>query len=302
MKISTRFSIVNAINLLVMAFLLTSVMLYSFDRIYEKIIADYRVRMIEEKKQALIDMAEIAVTSIAQIHKDSDGMGREEAQKRAMDVIKSMRYDEGVGYFWINDTSRPVPKMIMHPVETSLNERVMDMPEFYTAMGEGKNLFVAALEVTAENGEGFIDYLWSKPTPQGIINDVPKLSYVKLFEPWRWIIGTGVYIDDIDADVVDFAKETEGEMILVLIIVLVVAAIVIALSFIVYSLFTRKSLMSINFVNKALENISSQTQKANLRQSIQSKFNDEIGQTINFFNKFIRRCVKKIEMSQVSFK
>jgi two-component system NtrC family sensor kinase len=115
--------------------------------------------------------------------------------------INKLRFSDGVGYFWINDTGQPIPKMIMHPTIPDLDGTLLDKEEFYCALGKGENLFKAFVDVCSRNGEGFVDYFWPKPTPDGLSKLTPKLSFVKSFEPWGWIVGTGVYIDDIDKNV-----------------------------------------------------------------------------------------------------
>ncbi|MGA1847288.1 methyl-accepting chemotaxis protein [Deferribacter abyssi] len=116
------------------------------------------------------------------------------AKERAKKLIKTLRYDEGVGYIWINNDELPFPKMIMHPIVPSLDGKILNNPKYNVALGKGENLFVAMVKVCREKGEGFVDYLWPKP---GNTDPQPKLSYVKLFKPWGWILGTGVYIDDV---------------------------------------------------------------------------------------------------------
>ncbi len=113
-------------------------------------------------------------------------------------TIKSMRYADGTGYFWINDNAVPYPRMVMHPTVPALDGEVLDDPKYNNAQGVDKNLFQAFVEVTSEEGDGFVDYLWPKPTQHGLTERVPKISYVKLHEPTGWIIGSGTYIDNID--------------------------------------------------------------------------------------------------------
>ena len=126
--------------------------------------------------------------------------------------VRAMRYANGTGYFWINDTARPFPKMVMHPTIPALDGTVLDDPKYNSALGQNKNLFTAFVDAVNESGSGFVDYLWPKPTPGGLTEKQPKLSYVRLYEPLGWVIGTGVYVDGIDREVEE--KETElGEQV-----------------------------------------------------------------------------------------
>jgi methyl-accepting chemotaxis protein len=124
---------------------------------------------------------------------------KEEAQQQAIAAIKKLRYGES-GYFWINDTTRPYPKMVMHPTVPALDGKVLDDPKFNCALGKKENLFVAFNDVTAKDGEGFVDYLWPKPTKEGLTKEQPKISFVKLYPDWDWIIGNGLYVDDVNEE------------------------------------------------------------------------------------------------------
>jgi methyl-accepting chemotaxis protein len=126
------------------------------------------------------------------------------ARIEAINEIKKIKYDDGVGYVWINDTGRPIPRMIMHPTLPELDGKILNDKKFYCAYGDKKeNLFVAFVDVCLERGEGFVDYLWPKPTNDGLTEDQPKLSYVRLISNWNWVIGTGVYVDDAIKDAKD---------------------------------------------------------------------------------------------------
>ena len=123
------------------------------------------------------------------------------AKIEAINEIKNTRYDDNVGYVWINDTGRPIPRMIMHPTLPELDGKILDDKKFYCAYGDKKeNLFVAFVDVCLDKGDGFVDYLWPKPTENGLTEEQPKLSYVRLIRDWNWIIGTGIYVDDAIAD------------------------------------------------------------------------------------------------------
>ena len=135
-------------------------------------------------------------------------------ENKIIQVVKQMRYDNGTGYFWINDDTLPFPTMIMHPTVPDLDGQVLDDPQFDNALGVDKNLFQAFAEVTAASpsDDGFVDYLWPKPTPEGLTPRVPKMSYVRLHEPTGWIIGSGAYIDNIDAIVAEQEAQIEGQI------------------------------------------------------------------------------------------
>ena len=124
-----------------------------------------------------------------------------ESAQKSKNEIRNMRYDQNAGYFWINDMGRPYPTMVMHPLSPELDGKPLDNPTFNCALGKNENLFVACVNVCVADGEGFVDYRWPKPSAQGLTKPEPKLSYVRLYEPLGWIVGTGVYLDGIDANI-----------------------------------------------------------------------------------------------------
>ena len=156
----------------------------------------------ERRKAELRNIVDLAFDDIQAFCQGSEEgrLSVEEAQRQALDTIRRMRYDDEVGYLWVNDTGRPIPRMLMHPTLPELDGSILDDPSFECAMGQRKNLFVAAVEVCEEGGSGYVDYQWPKPIPGGLTEERPKISYVRLFEPWGWIVGTGVYVDDIEAE------------------------------------------------------------------------------------------------------
>ncbi len=157
---------------------------------------------LERRKSELKNIASLAIIQIETFYqKARKGVLTEaEARRQAIENIKRLRYDNGVGYLWINDVGRPFPRMIMHPTIPTLNGTVLDNPRFNCAFGKEKNLFQAFVDLCLKDSEGYVDYLWPKPTTTGLTERQPKISYVQLFEPWGWIIGTGVYIDDIEKE------------------------------------------------------------------------------------------------------
>ncbi len=109
-------------------------------------------------------------------------------KKDALDQVAKMRLGEDK-YFWINDSG---PKMVMHPVKPTLNGK--DISGIKDS--KGSSLFVEMVKVVKDNnGSGYVRYWWDNPATG---KEAPKLSYVKEFKPWGWIIGMGVYIDNID--------------------------------------------------------------------------------------------------------
>ncbi|WP_308121694.1 cache domain-containing protein, partial [Actinotalea ferrariae] len=135
-------------------------------------------------------------------------MSESEAQDAAVEAVRALRYS-GEEYFWINDMG---PTMVMHPMKPELDGT--DLTE--NADPDGKHLFVEMVEVVAADGSGFVNYQWPKP---GAEAPQPKISYVIGYEPWDWIIGSGVYVDDVRA----VALAEAGRLVLSGLVVVLVA-------------------------------------------------------------------------------
>ncbi|QDF95525.1 chemotaxis protein [Azoarcus sp. DD4] len=146
--------------------------------------------MMADRKDKTRNLIELAHGILKHYHERelAGQMGREQAQAAAMDVIRGLRYD-GEEYFWINDLDH---KMLMHPIKPELNGK--DLSQMKDS--GGKLFFVEMVSVVRQRGEGFVDYLWPRP---GSDKAVPKLSYVKGFTPWGWMLASGIYIEDVEA-------------------------------------------------------------------------------------------------------
>ncbi|MBF0308305.1 MAG: cache domain-containing protein [Magnetococcales bacterium] len=135
------------------------------------------------------DLVESTAGILSHFHKQAvrGEISAEEAKSRALAVIRELRFDKD-NYFWINDMQ---PRMVMHPIKPELDGK--DLGDFKDPAG--KKLFIAFVETVKKQGAGFVPYLWPKP---GAKDPVAKISYVAGFEPWGWIIGAGIYIDDVE--------------------------------------------------------------------------------------------------------
>jgi len=151
----------------------------------------------ENELQAVVNLA---FSSIQAIY-DEEGPSVEDKKEQALKIIKSMRY-AGSNYLWINDMQ---PTMVMHPIKPSRDGQ--NLADF--ADPSGKRLFKEMVKVCQSEGQGFVDYMWPKP---GEKDPVAKLSFVRLFKPWNWVIGTGVYLKTAEKRFMDEAKTQIGNL------------------------------------------------------------------------------------------
>ncbi|MCP5158129.1 MAG: cache domain-containing protein [Gammaproteobacteria bacterium] len=150
---------------------------------------EFKNQMLNAREQELRHLAETALGVMERFHSlaATGTLSEEEAQKTAAAIIKTLRYEKQE-YFWIHSMDL---HMIMHPIKPELDgKQLSDLKD-----PTGKLFFKEMTDVVQQAGSGFVHYMWPKPN---MTEPVPKLSYVKGFAPWGWIIGTGVYIDDIE--------------------------------------------------------------------------------------------------------
>jgi len=148
--------------------------------------------IMAEKKDAVRFLVEEASTVLATYQKQVEAgtLSKEAAQIRAAYDIKQLRYD-GKEYFFISDLNN---RLIAHPLRPENEGK--DMSTFKDA--DGKFMYQDFTRAAAsDKGAGFVSYRQIKP---GEKYPQPKLSFVKQFKPWGWVVGTGIYINSVDDD------------------------------------------------------------------------------------------------------
>lgn len=151
--------------------------------------------LLERKKDLIRELTAEAVSLIAEYEADerTGRSTRKEAQEDAITHIRDIRYGrEGKDYFWITDLT---PRMLMHPYRKDLEGQ--DLSDFRD--DNGLRVFYEFARAVRQENEGYVEYLWQWKDDADRI--VPKLSYVKRFDPWGWIIGTGIYLDDVEKEI-----------------------------------------------------------------------------------------------------
>jgi len=174
--------------------------------------------MMDRKKEMISELTNTAVSLVSDYYDDysSGKLTEEEARSLAAERIGKMRYgDDRKDYFWITDMR---PYMVMHPYRKELNGT--DLSDYTDP--DGIKLFVESVRAVTEKGEGFIDYKWQWKDDTTLI--VPKLSYVKGFSGWNWIIGTGIYLEDVKQEI----KQIESKLLWISFIIILVIAIALA--------------------------------------------------------------------------
>ncbi len=234
-------------------------------------IPSVETKLVSEKQRNVKNAVEVAygvLEEYNELYQNGD-MTLDEAKAAAAEVIKDIRY-EGEEYFWINNLNLV---MIMHPIKKNLNNTsIAD-----TKDPKGKYLFREMVKVAQAQGEGYVNYMWPKP---GFTEPVPKTSFVKAFESWGWLIGSGIYIDDVESDLAAF----RNEIILFMIIIGVVALLL--------GYFTARTIAN---PIKRLEKAAAKVAEGDTSVQVDANSNDEVGVLSASFNKMVNKIKDAID-------
>ncbi|MCW8915569.1 MAG: cache domain-containing protein [Magnetovibrio sp.] len=150
---------------------------------------ELRSEMMQSRQEKTKSIVETSISIIGHFEKKvtNGEMDKVQAQILAQQAISDLRYD-GDNYVWINNLD---VQMVMHPIKPALNGK--DLKDVKDP--NGLKLFVAMVDQVKANGAGYVPYMWPKP---GAEAPQPKISYVAGFDEWNWVVGTGVYVDDVD--------------------------------------------------------------------------------------------------------
>jgi methyl-accepting chemotaxis protein len=253
--IKTKIYIVGLIIIFIFAVTVFAYMIPKFESV-----------SIERKREKIRNVVETGVNIIKSIYSEykAGAITEEEAKELAKKTIKNMKYGrEDKDYIWINDFH---PTMIMHPYVTELNGK--DLTDYKDP--HGKRLFVEMAEICRKDGSGYVDYMWQWKDDETKI--VPKVSYVESFKPWNWILGTGIYLEDVYAEIAKVRYLLIGIFFVVIVIALL------SLSFV-----ASKIVKPIKMLVTSLKTVS----EGDLKVQITAKGKDEIGQMLRSFNEFV---------------
>ena len=190
---------------------------------------------------------------------------RQQAQSQAIASIRSLRYDD-TNYFWINNYQ---PAMVMHPIKPALEGKDLTNNKD----PDGTPLFVEMVSVVKQSGEGYVPYKWPKP---GNDNPVDKIAFVKGFDQWQWIIGSGVYLDTIDS-----AFSQQRTIIIINVVIMIIVLVL-------FSYFIGRSILTpTRLAAQMMKDISQG--EGDLTRTLNENGNDEISQLSRSFNLFVSK-------------
>ncbi|MCK8817634.1 methyl-accepting chemotaxis protein [Natroniella sulfidigena] len=225
-----------------------------------------RQEIYSEKEEQVREITNAVMGTLEYYHElEQEGvLTREEAEDQAQEIIRNATYGyQSQDYFWIQDYE---PRMIMHPFTPELDGT--DISDFEDP--DGIKLFSEMAEVVEREGDGFVEYSWQYYDDDDRIE--PKISYVAGFEPWEWILGTGIYIEDLNERVL-------GVFSRILLVTGAIFVVVIGIIIIVAKNFTKP----IHKIVEAMKKLAT----GDLTSQLELDRNDEFGTLATTFNQTV---------------
>lgn len=211
-----------------------------------------------------------SVIAILQAEYDKSQNGdltEDEAKKEAAEIVRNMRYrDDGSGYFWIDDTDY---NLIMHPILTDQegNNRY-DLTD-----QNGVKIIQEIMKVsTGSDGGGFNEFYFTKADG---VTVAPKIAYSQIFTPWNWVVSTGNYVDDMEAEMNSSKNEVQAKyhtMITVIIIIDLIFTVIVFIASRIFGNTICKPLIEI-------QNFANRMSTGDLTTGVNVSSNNELGKT-----------------------
>ncbi|MCG3760455.1 methyl-accepting chemotaxis protein [Vibrio cincinnatiensis] len=278
LKSRTKLLLLTVIPLILITALMTIVNNWSGRNALEQELSQYREQLIASHKAELKAYLMMGVTAVQSLY-ESDRNG--ENKEAAKTLLKAMRFDTD-GYFFAYDSQGI---NILHAINPSL---------------EGKNLYdmkddngvevIAGLIRSSKSGDGFLNFSWHKPT---IDAQAPKLGYAEYLPKWDWVLGTGIYIDDIDTQVAEFRAQREAQSTEQLWSTIGLSVTGLIITIIVVSILVTRGMAPLQHVVASLQDVAAGEGDLTARLKVESK--DEIGDVAKAFNAFMDKLQPLIQ-------
>ncbi|MDG3086902.1 methyl-accepting chemotaxis protein [Vibrio hannami] len=277
---------ITIIPLLLITFLVTGVFYWNGINDLEEQLTRYQNELIENKKTELKAHLRMGRTAIKALY-DADKNG--ENIEAAKVILSNMRFADD-GYFFAYD-SKGVNTM--HAIKPQLVGK-----NLYGFKDENGVPVIAGLIEASTRGDGFLNFSWHKPSIDAL---APKLGYAEHMPKWDWVLGTGVYIDDIDAAVNQFRQQRESEIFADTRSAILISLIGLVLTGFVVSLLVNKGLVPLQNMSEKLNDIAKGG--GDLTNRLEAKGNDEVaelGQAFNTLMDKMQPLMRDVQESSVA--
>ncbi len=239
-------NIVSIVFSATFALILIFLMAYNSYKEYREDVKKIKKEYLAKQKEIIKKETNRALKFIRYKQLHSNGKGQKELQKEIVEAIENMRNErDGTGYIFIYtfdgvNIADPILKQ-------NAGKNLINFKD-----PTGKRVIYELIKVSKQKEGGYVKYVWNKP----IVNILaPKISYAKAYKPWRWMVGSGVYLDDIQKVLAKKQQEYDKKMLHYFIQILLFAVILFAGSMLVYRYVTYLITKDIGYMQKKFESV-----------------------------------------------
>lgn len=261
-------------NVLVACLIIGIVAIISIRTATTMAVSDYEDAMNNGYNQE-IKLQVQSVITILQAEYDKCEAGdltEEEAKKEAAEIVRAMRYgDAGDGYFWIDDTDY---NLVMHPIlpDQEGNNR-------YDLEDQNGVMIIQEIMKVAQSadGGGFNEFYFTKSDG---VTVAPKVAYSQIFKPWGWVVSTGNYVDDMQAEMASVENSISSSFVALCIVIAVVAVIMAVISLIVSKVYGNRICKPL----VKIQDLATRLSDGDLTTPVDVKDGSELGRTADALN------------------
>jgi two-component system NarL family sensor kinase len=174
------------VPLIIAILTITAFITWQSTTLVQSSIGTFERNLLQAKQTELLNLTNLALSAIDPVYKDA-APDDEAAKRKVRDILTSLDYGQD-GYFFVYDYDG---NNIVHPRQAFRPGR-----NWIDLVDPDGDMVIANLIEKAREGGGMHQYKWQKPS-SGVMAD--KLSFAAGLEKWHWMIGTGVYLDDVFA-------------------------------------------------------------------------------------------------------
>lgn len=199
MNLSQKIQLLSILPLMVAMLVVAFVTEYQFEKLSAQTANSFRESITNSRKQELKNYISLALSSIDHIY-ENNNQDNDAAKELVVDILTKLEYGKD-GYFFVYKNNGD---SVVHPRQPyRIGENWWDLQD------PNGQFIIQDLIRHAKDKTGFVEYVWEKPSKQ---EAAKKLAYSVTLDRWSWMIGTGIYIDDIDRDVSAMQAEVDKKI------------------------------------------------------------------------------------------
>jgi len=248
---------------------------------------NYRTQLLQDVDTSLKNETQIVVSLLEKIYQQQQAglLSEPEAKKIAADLVRDLRYDDGKGYFWIDTADGVNVVLLGRDVEGKSRIDLVDP--------NGVHFIQEMLKNGQQTGGGYTDLSFAKP---GETTPLPKRNYTTTFAPYQWVLGTGVWIDQIDALIAAQKEAIDADFYSSLRMTVLISVLIEALCIALAIFFSNKLATPIVHVTNRLATLAQGDFRHNAALETKISSTDEIGrmsQALDTLQHNVRQMMKQ---------